>query len=96
MPVSVTSRYNGLPLLEGENGVYLGQRPVPPLATPEGSALHTLISGETLDQLAKRYYGREELWWHIADANPARHPADWTVGDTLVIPPLSAVRTGAV
>ncbi|PCC73777.1 hypothetical protein [Nannocystis exedens] len=49
-----------------------------------------LVGEETLDQLAKQYYGREDLWWRIADANPARHPADWRAGDALVIPPLTA------
>jgi hypothetical protein len=50
--------------------------------------------GETFDQLAFLYYGREDLWWRIADANPARFPLDWTPGITVVIPPLRvATRT---
>jgi nucleoid-associated protein YgaU len=58
------------------------------------SLLHTVIAGETLDQLAFTYYGREDLWWRIADANPARFPLDLSPGDTLIIPPLrAATRT---
>jgi nucleoid-associated protein YgaU len=50
--------------------------------------IHTIIGGETLDALAARYYGREDLWWRIADANPLRFPLDWRPGDTVVIPPV--------
>jgi phage tail protein X len=50
--------------------------------------MHTLIGGETLDQLAFQYYGREDLWWRIADANPGRFSFDWQPGETLVIPPI--------
>ena len=93
MPVSTTSRYHGLPTLDGEQGPYIVQRPVPPVQEQAGSVFHVIVAGETLDQISKHYYGHEDLWWRIADANPARHPADWRSGDTLVIPPLSAART---
>ncbi|SFF09365.1 hypothetical protein SAMN02745121_06894 [Nannocystis exedens] len=91
MPVSVTSRYHRLDVLvDPERGPYVAQRPPPPPGPPPGSVTHVLVGEETLDQLAKQYYGREDLWWRIADANPARHPADWRAGDALVIPPLTA------
>jgi hypothetical protein len=41
-----------------------------------------------LDQLAYKYYGREDLWWRIADGNTNRFPTDLSPGDTLAIPPL--------
>ena len=54
----------------------------------------TRSPGATLDLLARRYYGREDLWWRIADANPARFPLDWKAGDRLLVPPLRiATRT---
>jgi nucleoid-associated protein YgaU len=96
MPVSLTSRYHGLPVADGEAGPHLTQRPVPPLQEPAGSLRHAIVSGESLDQLARQYYGREDLWWRIADANPGRHPADWRAGDILVIPPLTPPRSGPV
>jgi phage tail protein X len=49
---------------------------------------HTLVGNETLDLLAKKYYGREDLWWRIADANPGRFVWDWQPGETIAIPPI--------
>lgn len=93
MPVSIASRYYRLAVLEDDHGqAYVAQRPVPPLVEPPGSLTHVLVGGETLDQLARLYYGREDQWWRIADANPGRHPADWLAGETLVIPTLTAAR----
>jgi nucleoid-associated protein YgaU len=91
---SVYSRYYDADTIEvgGRTGFEMR------LSTPEvpqrGSILHTVVGQETLDQLAKRYYGREDLWWRIADANPNRFPLDWKAGETLVIPTLGkAIRT---
>lgn len=94
MPISMYSRYYGLDTVEEDGRVSLTQRPGFPTATYPDSLLHTLVGGETLDQLAARYYGREDLWWRIADANPGRFPLDWKPGETLVIPPIRvATRT---
>ncbi len=74
----------------------LSLRPIPPIQSYPDSLVHVIIGSETLDQLAYRYYGREDLWWRIADANPTAFPLDWKPGDTLVIPPLRvATRTAA-
>ena len=94
MSISRTSRYYGLGTFEAEGVVTVAQRirGAPP-DFPD-SIRHTLIGGETLDALAKKYYGREDLWWRIADMNPGRFPLDWEPGDVLVIPPLRvATRT---
>ncbi len=94
MPVSIYSRYYGLDTVEKEGRVSLAQRPGLPVEMYPDSLLHTVVGGETLDQLAARYYGREDLWWRIADANPGRFPLDWQPGETLVIPPVRvATRT---
>lgn len=90
MAFSTTSRYYGLPTVAGDRGPHVVQRPIAPPAAPAGSIVHVLVVGENLEQLARRYYGQEDLWWRIADANPARHPSDWQVGDALVVPPPSA------
>ena len=90
MTVPTTSRYSGLSVVTDEHGSHVVQRPIPPLQAPAGSVVHTLIVGENLEQLARRYYGQEDLWWRIADANPARHPGDWKVGDQVIVPPPSA------
>ncbi len=94
MPVSLYSRYYGLATIPAAGGAGLVQRPHEPPETYPDGLLHVIVGGETLDELAARYYGREDLWWRIADANPARFPLDWKAGDTLVIPPLRvATRT---
>jgi phage tail protein X len=88
MPVSLYSRYYGLENVVVDATLSLVQRPA--VVTPEfpDSLVHTVIGSETLDQLAKRYYGREDLWWRIADANPRRFSLDWQPGERLVIPPI--------
>lgn len=94
MPVSIYSRYYELDTVEQNGRISLVQRPAVPLDGYPDGVTHTLVGGETLDQLAFHYYGREDLWWRIADANPARFPLDWEPGETLFIPPISvATRT---
>jgi nucleoid-associated protein YgaU len=94
MPVSIYSRYYGLKTVAIEGQASLAQRPAAPSEAYPDSLVHTLVGNETLDQLAARYYGREDLWWRIADANPGRFPLDWKAGDSLVIPPIRvATRT---
>jgi len=88
------SRYYGLGTVVIDGKQSLAQRPTPAVVDYPDSVLHVLVAGETLDQLAFVYYGREDLWWRIADANPGRFPLDWVPGDRLVIPPLRvATRT---
>lgn len=94
MSVSIYSRYHGLDTVAVDGNVSLAQRPIPPEEHYPDSIVHTLVGGETLDDLAAHYYGRADLWWRIADANRARFPLDWQAGDTLVIPPIRvATRT---
>jgi nucleoid-associated protein YgaU len=96
MPTSIYSRYHGLATVKIDGDVSLVQRPPALEQDYPDSLVHELVGGETLDQLAKRYYGREDLWWRIADANPRRFPYDWAPGDKLVIPPIRvATKTAA-
>lgn len=94
MASSIHSRYHGLAVIELDGVTSLEQRPLPEQDSPPDSILHVCVGGETLDQLARTYYGREDLWWRIADANPRRFAFEWRPGETLVIPPLRvATRT---
>ena len=99
MPVSFSSRYYGFDVLpaEGRDSNVLALRLADDAelqATYPDSILHVLVGDETLDQLAALYFGREDLWWRIADANPTKYPFDWQAGDSLVIPPIRvATRT---
>lgn len=94
MTSSPHSRYQGLETIEIDGVVSLKQRPIPPEEDYPDSLVHVCVGGETLDQLARTYYGREDLWWRIADANPRRFPWDWKAGEQLIIPPIRvATRT---
>ena len=88
MPVSIYSRYYGLDVLMIKGEPSFAQRPIPAIVSYPDSILHQIVAGDTLDALAKVYYGREDLWWRIADANPRKDAFEWAVGDTVVIPPL--------
>ena len=94
MTISIYSRYYRATVLDIDGRVSLAQRWVTPPPSYPDSILHVIVGGETLDLLARRYYGREDLWYRIADANPGRFPLDWQAGDTVVIPPIRvATRT---
>lgn len=88
---SLLSRYRGCDIVADDGARRLSFRGSPPAADPERCVHHTLVSGETLDLLAARYYGSEALWWVLADANSGRFPDDWRPGDTLLVPPLRGV-----
>lgn len=94
MAVSIYSRYYGLEKVEADGQVSLAQRPQPAAGSYPDGLSHTVIGNETLDQLAARYYGREDVWWRVADANPGRFPLDWEPGERLDVPPIRvATRT---
>ena len=91
--MSLPSRYRDVPVLSIDGVRSLGLRP-PPGNVPAGGWLHTWQEGDSLDLLARQYYGQEALWWLIADANPTRFPEDWRPGDQLRVPPLIGASTG--
>jgi nucleoid-associated protein YgaU len=95
MVTSLFSRYHGLPLIEVDGRRSVVQRRGRLPVTVDGGAVHVVVGGETLDLLAVRYYGSEELWWRIADANPLRLLFDLAPGDELVIPPLRVATATA-
>jgi len=48
---------------------------------------HQWKLGDRIDILAARYYGDEQLWWVIMDANPRYLSSlDIKIGDVLAIP----------
>lgn len=97
MAVSIYSRYAGLATVVVNGVPSLARRLMPSVVSYPDALIHTVIAGETFDQLAFRYYGREDLWWRIADANPGIEPFELTPGATVTIPPLRvATRTAKV
>ena len=55
---------------------------------PKGKRRHVVKEGETLGEIAKKYYGRKSAWRKIQDANKTIVPQDGKVraGDELTIP----------
>ena len=95
MSLSLYSRYRNLPTVTADERVSLAQRAPVAAPAPPDSIVHTVIGRETLDMLAFKYYGREDLWWRIADANAGLDALALVPGQTIVIPPLRvATRTG--
>jgi nucleoid-associated protein YgaU len=62
--------------------------------TSAGETTHVVKGGETLYQIAKKYYGDGTKWQAIVKANPTLKPERMHVGQKLVIP--NATRKTAV
>jgi len=59
-----------------------------PIAAPATPRTHTVVTGDTLSTIAKRYYGSTSRWTEILEANKAtlRDPASLRIGMKLKIP----------
>lgn len=87
------------------NKLRIGQKlaipPAPPqAASPEalaagGANTYVVKSGDTLEKIAKRCYGKGSLWQTIADANPGVNPSRLKIGLALNIPERPAVSENA-
>jgi hypothetical protein len=95
MAVGPFSRYRELATLQlvhtrrGMTRSLALRRPSSP-AAPDASE-HRLHGHETVDLLALRYYGSEELYWWLLDANGGPDPALLEPGELLAVPPLQLV-----
>ncbi len=60
-----------------------------PAAPPAAPQSHTVVSGDTLSRIARKYYGASGDWQKIAEANKAilPDPTKLKVGMVLTIPP---------
>jgi nucleoid-associated protein YgaU len=81
----------------------LGGLPVAPIdpapvaaPAPEGKT-HTVVKGDLLGDISRKYYGTSRHWKLIAEANPGANPDNLKVGTVLTIPPApgSAPRAAA-
>ncbi|MBA2675084.1 LysM peptidoglycan-binding domain-containing protein, partial [Ramlibacter sp.] len=64
--------------------------------TPVGQdRSHPVSAGDTLQSVAKAYYGDERLWYRIADANGVSGNADLRAGQVLKVPSLEASGNAA-
>ncbi|MCC6784701.1 MAG: tail protein X [Planctomycetes bacterium] len=57
-----------------------------PRTAPAGGVLHRIAEGETLSSIARRYYGRENDWQRIVDANPGIDTKRLAIGTEIVVP----------
>ena len=91
MPVSPFSRYKKLSYLEVNHPAKGKTRSLPIRRLPVVEAVparqHRVTGFEGMDLLARRFYSREELYWHILDANGSRLPDEYEPGEMLAIPP---------
>lgn len=90
MPIFVGSRYENCAVdrVLGPDGV-LRPTAFPPdmPSVPQDFLTYVVIDGDRIDQVAARVYGRPDLWWVIAQANPEQMlPDPLTPGTVLRIP----------
>jgi hypothetical protein len=95
MPVSLFSRYRHLPMqaiIHPRRGrtrsLPIRRAALPPRPLNQGR-LHRFGAYDGADLLALKHFSREELYWHILDANDHRLPDSFEPGERLVIPPLT-------
>ncbi|MFL6120432.1 hypothetical protein [Actinophytocola sp.] len=91
MTVGITSRYRGLDTYDATdaNGVVHPTVAIRRYTPPPADAVdyqHQVTGVEGVEYLAWRFYGNSEVWWRIADANPARFPLSLRPGDVEAIP----------
>ena len=60
----------------------------PPVPTPSAPKSHTVVSGDTLSKISRKYYGNSGDWQKIAEANKAilPDPTKLKVGMVLTVP----------
>ena len=89
MPVSVRSRYwnQATIAVAGPDGPSTALPVRRTLAVPEGATVsHVVNALDGVESLAAQFYGRSDVWWRIADANPPRFPLDFVPGERIEMP----------
>ncbi len=94
IPQRIPDRYKYTPMIaltagEREEALYTNFRTIERYATMRQ---HIVVDGETLQEIAIKYYGFPELWFVIMDHNPEviNHPYDNIVGKIIRIPNVNA------
>ena len=82
-PLSVVT----LPPAPGDASGFAGPEPMAPAAVGSmAGGVYTVVKGDTLSGIARRFYGNPSAWRNIAAANPAVDPNNLKVGQVLVLP----------
>jgi phage tail protein X len=96
MPVGLLSRYRHQKPIEvvspsrGKTRA-LPIRRFPVVRDVSGDRTHQFASYETVDLLALKYFGREDLYWALLDANRGQLLDDFEPGQKLTVPSVSQV-----
>ncbi len=92
MPVGPFSRYRDLETLVVLHETRGETRSLPVRrALGAGAAAgrrHRVTGYDSADLIARRYLGREELYWRLLDANDGRRPDSLVPGEILAVPDL--------
>lgn len=96
MPVSVSSRYHGLPVHEitdskNESHPAVAIRPSSQVSSIGAQYRHLVTGTEDIEYLAWKFYGSSKEWWRIAEANELRFPLDLSPGMSIIIPSVNDV-----
>lgn len=96
MPINSLSRYRNLSPLSvktarrGES-LSLPIRRQPIYWSLEVDTKHQYTDFDTADLLAAKYFGREQFYWFLLDANQGKLPEDFELGEVLDIPVFSTL-----
>lgn len=78
---------NGYAVDLGDGDVILERYPLQPNLLTHINTIHKVLDGETVQNIAFRYYGDSGYWMLICDANSMYDPlSDLKVGMELIIP----------
>ncbi len=95
MAAGPLSRYQGMDVVQVRHQTRGATRslPVRRLQPVPATAdrLHRYTGYDTTDLLALRFFGREDLYWFLLDANGGRLPDDYRPGELIVVPPAEDV-----
>lgn len=81
------SPYDGAYAIKYKNGDVSLEVDPPSIGRSTSDKQHTVLEGETLQNIAFRYYGDSGLWYIIAEANVILNPfEEVTPGQILIIP----------
>jgi hypothetical protein len=98
--ITISSRYRLSQVIRKSDGtLYLTERSTLSFANVEGVITHKVIEGDTLENLAERYYqglvSASSYWWAIADFQPdpiADNTVGLTPGSFVMIPPSNLIQ----
>lgn len=91
MPIPAGSRYEGVNLVviatKERTRVLMEDREPITIDDLDSEPLrHSVQIGDEISSLAKRFGGKEKLWWIIADINELEFPYELEPGTTILIP----------